>query len=169
MNKIIINKTFIYNNINLSFELFRQIRGLLEDLNDEYPDFFSWLNLVFNGIYRGERTIILFQNANQYIAISILKHTIDEKKICTFRVLNNYKRLSIGKQLMEDSLDILNDRYPLITVSSKRIEEFRPFLYKFKFEEFKMYRSYYRNDIIEYSFNAPIEKNSNLIFKCKTF
>ncbi|WP_178813315.1 hypothetical protein [Parabacteroides johnsonii] len=169
MNKIIVNKIFVQENLNLSFGIFRQIRILLEDLNDEYPDFFVWLNMVFDGVYRGERTILLYQVNNQYLAISILKHTEFEKKICTFRVLNAYKRLSIGKQLMKESLELLDEKFPLITVSSKRIEEFRPFLYKFKFEEYKTYKSYYRSDIIEYSFNAPIEKKCNKIFKCKIF
>ena len=51
MNKIIVNKIFVQENLNLSFGIFRQIRILLEDLNDEYPDFFVWLNMVFDGVY----------------------------------------------------------------------------------------------------------------------
>lgn len=158
-------KTEILNSSNITlhsnFESYKELFHFLEDLQKEYSNFHNWyFKKVFNSILLGERQIIIKKYKSEILGISILKNNLFEKKICTLRVNEKYRGLKIGTELMNHSLDILDDSIPLITVSSKRLSEFSKLLKNFNFELFKKYEAYYFKGLDEYSFNRPLQQES---------
>lgn len=158
MKTVVIDKHFFDCHKKDFFFFVPLIYDALSDLETEYPDFGKWLLQVFDDIPTRKRSILLKVYNEQIVAISIVKHTKNEEKISTFRVVSKYQQLGIGSELMEDSLYYLKNDSPIITVSEKRIIEFSPFLAKLKFENTQEIPSCYIKDISEYIFNGKLEK-----------
>lgn len=136
-------------------EVFARLTRFLSGLSCDYPFFEEWLSHVFSHVKSGERSILIC-NKDEYIAgVVILKDTVTEKKICTIRVATKYRRQGIGTMLMIKAFELLNDDYPLITVSDDHILDFRPFLLRFGFREMSKINSVYRYGHSEYYFNKP--------------
>lgn len=158
MKTIVIDKHFFDSYKKDFFSFIPLIYDVLSDLELEYPNFDKWLLQVFEEIPIKRRSILIKFYNEQIVAISIVKHTKQEEKISTFRVLPKYKRFGIGSELMEDSLYYLKNDSPIITVSEKRIFEFSPFLTKLKFEKTQEISSCYIKDVSEHVFNGKLEK-----------
>jgi hypothetical protein len=157
-------QTIIINSKNLESSYYnsyyKHLFSFLLDLESEYRGFRKWyFTTVFKGIIAGEREIIIKRLYNEILGIAILKNDLFEKKVCTLRVNEKYKGLGIGEELLKQSIDHLNEDYPLITVSSKHICEFTHLLNNFNFKLFKIYTSFYFPGVDEYSFNAALEKS----------
>lgn len=153
--------TVVYDFSNCNLASPEQLKSLdyiyqcLSFLETEYPSFKVWFYFkVLPGIARGERTIILNKNLSEIAGISILKKSINENKICTLWVNKKYQAKGIGQNLLENSIEILKDGKPLISVSESRMGEFRPLLEKFNFSLKNSYLSIYKKDAFEYSFNG---------------
>lgn len=141
-------------------EIIKEIYKNLSELEKEYPDFRHWF---FEKVKKElelkarSRTIIIKRIASDIVGIAILKHTDTEKKICTLRVSEGFRRRGIGTSLMRESIETLKCPYPKITVSSLRFPEFSQLLKAFGFTLYKVYYGYYKKDDFEYSFNGSIE------------
>lgn len=141
---------------NLANKFLLQLRILLSDLEYEYPFFTKWLEKVFYEMANSDkRKIIVCSGDNLFDiwGLSIIKNDEEEKKICTLRVMPNYQRRGIGTILLQKSLDLLGDSKPLLTVSEKYIDSFRPFLKKNGFVLKNKVKSLYQNGRFEYFFN----------------
>lgn len=131
-----------------------QVYRFLSDLEGFYPQFNSWFHLkVLSGIPNGDRKIITKTSGNRIIAVAILKKTDSEKKICTFRVSEEFRNNGLGTELMKESLKWLEYKKPLITVNEENITEFRSFLPKFDFGHPIELEGMYRNGKSEFIFN----------------
>ena len=95
-------------------------------------------------------------------AVLILKNT-DEKKICTLRVAEDYRNQGIATALLKVAFKELQCARPIITVSSYHIDEFKSLLEKNGFVLYKEYIDYYKQGIVEYAFNGPL--NETIVFK----
>ena len=114
--------------------------------------------------------LFVISDFDEVIGVSILKKTHLEKKICTFRIAENYQRQGIGTMLMKTSLEFLNTNKPIITVSSTKHAEFIPIFKRFNFCLKKVYFGKYRNLKIEYCYNGillpeTILKSQNIVVK----
>ncbi len=152
---------------SVDFDLQKKIAQELEPLNFIYPDFKDWLTQkVFRQLITDMRKIFVAQENEIICGILILKDTDEEKKICTLRVTPRYSRLGIGSQLIKLAQSELKTEYPVITVSEKHREEFRPIFEKFEFSFHQRYFNYYKEETTEYSYNGPIEPGeSNTFYK----
>lgn len=140
----------------------------LKDLNDSYPDFKEWFyDKVLKGILveNNKREIIIalskLENENvekKYIitGIAILKKTNDEKKICTFRIHEDYRNLGIGKSLFEECFEYLETNKPIITISGDRKEMFEPLIKQFEFTLEQELKDYYKKGSVEYVYNGTL-------------
>lgn len=100
-------------------------------LKDDYPSFVSWSNAIMPHIIRDDDTRKMFVAKGAFGNVAgylILKNTTYEKKICTLYVADEHRHNGIGKRLIDVALNELGTDKPLITVSSKHINEFRPLL-----------------------------------------
>lgn len=125
-------------------------------LRKSYPGFKKWYyNVVVPEIKLGSREIILKKIEDEIVAVSILKKA-EERKICTFIVLEQYQNQGIGKSLMEESLLYLETKNPMITVSSENLDKFKPILTRFGFQKEEELKGYYLSYSTEYVFNGHL-------------
>lgn len=152
--------------VTLADSLLYKLKPFLSDLAIEYPFFIEWLEKVFQELmFTDQRFIILCSGNNIFDikGVSILKKTDNERKICTLRVDKPYKHQGIGSYLLRKSIEILEDAYPLITVSGIHMKEFAPFLKKHGFVLKDKIKSLYRRGSYEYFFNVPYQHKYVLI------
>ena len=127
----------------------------LSDLNKYYPNFNSWFfKKVIPDCSIGNRKIIIKKSADKIVAVAILKKSIEERKICTFRVSEKAKRNGVGKELMLESLEWLQCNQPLITVNEENASEFEYFLRKFDFQKQSVLTNLYRPNKKEIIYNT---------------
>ena len=133
------------------------LRSFLSDLGNEYPFFLAWLDKVFYELSVSDRRIIILSKESDgfesILGVAILKNTQEERKICTLRVAEEYRRQGVGTALLEKSIKILGDSKPLITVSGLHMSSFGPFLKKNGFALKDKVKSIYRRGNYEYFFN----------------
>lgn len=159
-------ETIFLNNTTLELNKFflNKIYDFLLLLEDEYPLFKEWYfkKVLSNDYTLDDRSIILKIYKKEIAAVSIIKHS--EDKICTFRVNDKFQGLFIGTQLMWETIKIIKNDKPLITVSEDRLEQFSSILRNFDFKLYGIYESYYIKGKKEYSYNKPIEESTNRIY-----
>nr|WP_165359838.1 GNAT family N-acetyltransferase [Parabacteroides goldsteinii] len=164
MRTILIDKLFYNKQYGEFISFSKVITKILSDLKGEYPNFDQWILKTFNEVSKGQRTIILKMIDSKIVAISIIKHTKREQKLCTVRVMPKFKDFGIGTELMRESLSILKNDHPLATVSAARINEFRPLLRKINFEETQVLDAFYKKDSREYVFNGFLKESTSYVF-----
>jgi ribosomal protein S18 acetylase RimI-like enzyme len=143
-----------------------KLYNYLRDLAESYPDFDDWFyDTVIPAINlkNNTREIIIaiteVEKEKKYLisGIAILKKTKDEKKICTFRIHEDFRNCGIGSDLFEQCFSYLETRKPIITISQNRIEMFKSHLERYEFEETQQLNDYYKNGSIEFVFNGYLE------------
>ena len=112
----------------------------------EYPGFKSWYNNLFNVDFtlKSNREIIMCCYNENVIGVAILKNSVTEKKICTLRVDSKYKNNGIGKNLIKESLSILETDKPMITLHKSKEKEFERLFRFFDFQLEQSVRGYYK-------------------------
>ena len=143
-----------------------RIRNILADLEYCYPNFSLWIEKVFRELKdTDKRKIILVtdQNWSNILGVTIIKNTVQEKKICTLRVLKEYQDQGIGTILLKEAIKELKDPLPLITVSELQINTFKPFLERYGFVIKDKVKSLYRDGMYEYFFNKKHQHTAVLL------
>ena len=91
----------------------------------QYPEYWKWYyNKNIPRIITGTGEIIFFLDGITVAGLTILKKDEEEQKICTLLINEQYQKKSYGKSLLESSFDYLGTDKPLITIPTKRIDEF---------------------------------------------
>lgn len=151
----IIRRIFPHNTNDM--KIIRKVGDSLLFLRSEYPDFKDWYNRILK---LADREIYIATPCDQedcIAGIMILKNSPMQKKICTLCVMERYRGMKIGTQFIELACKRLETQVPLITVSQGHQPQFEGLFRKFGFQLFESYPNYYRNNVIEYSYNAEIE------------
>ena len=96
-------------------------------LNFEYPDFKKWYDTLFekDGRIRTERQILLCLYNDELAGVAILKKNNVEDKICTLRVSGKYRQIGLGRALLKESINYLQNERPLITVHIAKYHSFK--------------------------------------------
>jgi len=137
----------------------------LKDIN--YPGFEKWFyNTVLPEIKDGRRDIILslskLDNGRTVLSgIAIVKNHDTEKKICTFKINENYRGLGVGKGLFETCFEYLGTRSPVFTVSHNKKDMFSKLLDMFSFKETQCLKDYYISGLDEYVYNGKLNKRDS--------
>lgn len=110
---------------------------LTTDYNhQQYPEYFEWffkknLPRLFNGT--GE--IIFYLDALSIGGLAILKKDIDEKKICTLLISEEFRKKGYGKLLVEESFEFLGTSKPLITIPAFSVDKFSSIIKAYDWKE----------------------------------
>lgn len=164
---LLCNKLLSKNPVKFDY-YYRKVYSALASLNWEYPAFQKWyFEKVYGDISKGKRCMLIKEHNKQIVGVSILKKSEEETKICTFRISKSFQRFGFGQEMLIKSMDILESRKPIITVSEKRMVEFSKLLTNNDFTLYKEYEHYYNRRTSEFAFNGPIsplvtEAKSNL-------
>ena len=120
--------------------------------HDQYPGYLKWFYTVnLPRIFQGEEDIIFYLDGLEVVSLSTLKNS-DEKKICTLLVSKDYRKKGFSKQILEDSFEYLGTETPLITIPTKRLDEFDKIIDAYGWAESSRTDEYYSEEVI---FNAP--------------
>ena len=92
-----------------------------------------------------------------------MKKTPNEKKICTLRVKKYFQRQGIGRSLIEQGFEWLDNEKPLITVHKSRRNEFKPLFDFYGFHLEEMHKNYYQLFGTELVFNGMLPENNSII------
>lgn len=135
--------------------LLPRVSETLVPLSHEYPGFCSWYNSkVLTGLLTGDRSILISTDNDELTGIAILKHEKREKKICTLRIVSEFRGQGHGSALIGKARQLLRTDYPLITVPSPRLAEFEPVLRRYDFELAQRLPDHYIEGQTEYVFNG---------------
>ncbi|WP_410681010.1 GNAT family N-acetyltransferase [Avibacterium paragallinarum] len=86
----------------------------------------------------------------------MLKNKNGEKKICTIRVDEKYRKQGIGNALFDKAFKYLDTDSPLITVSEECDPSLKKLLKKYNFKQTSKKKNLYREGKLEYFYNERI-------------
>lgn len=127
---------------------------LLTDYNHEqYQEYLKWYySKNIPRVLNGTGEIIFYLDGFTISGLAILKKDVDEKKICTLMINEEYRKKGYSKEILESAFEYLETDKPLITIPTKRIEEFQSIITAYDWEESKRTDMYLSEEII---FNEP--------------
>lgn len=142
--------------------LVTKIYQLTKFVNEYYPNYKEWLfHKQLLRTITDEGNILFVRNPHdekEIIAMTALKKTENEQKICTLYVKENFQNHGIGSLLIEKSLEWLETKYPLITIPQDKFEIFLPIINKYNWQISSIEK--YSNDTIQEVIcnQKPLEK-----------
>ena len=142
-----------------------EIKRFLRPLCLEYPHFMSWYNNLYNNIdgsLKKEREIKLCFYGRTIVGLAILKKDNQEKKICTLRVDKRFQRNGIGRNLIKQSIEWLEEEKPLITVRRSKASQFDKLFTSFGFTLEESKPMYYSLFSAEQVFNGELPEKNKL-------
>lgn len=115
----------------------------------QYQEYYKWffqknIPRMFNET--GE--IIFFLDGLSIVGLSILKKDINEKKICTLLVSDDFQKRGYGKLLLEDSFKFLGTTKPLITIPAYSVDRFSSIISAYNWKESCRTNAYLSEEII---------------------
>ena len=110
---------------------------LLTDYNHkQYQEYLKWYySKNIPRVLNGTGEIIFYLDGLTVAGIAILKKDEFESKICTLMLDENYRKKGYSKDILEMSFDYLGTDKPLITIPSKRLDEFKSIINTYNWKE----------------------------------
>lgn len=150
---------------NLEGKFMDALYNNLKELVCSYPNFEKWFDNVVRpevACKDGRREIIISLSQvegmldNQLTGIAILKNTDLEKKICAFRIHEDFRSQGIGSDLFEYCFEYLGTRKPIMSISEDKFETFKSHISKYDFKLEQVLDDYYIKDKKEYVYNGTL-------------
>lgn len=154
---LIINRASLLASPDLLDVFFQLAREDVQFLRGTYPDFDEWLRKkVLPGISQGERTILVEERDARPVGLLIVKHTPDERKLCTLRVRPEYEYRGMGVRLFSTAFELLGTTRPLLSISEVALPKFGRIFDYFGFGCEATYNGLYLPHIQELSYNGVL-------------
>lgn len=156
MEKMINGKRY-YLYTSLSHDLKKiyqcEIYKFLSRLVFEYQGFKCWYKELYanESELKNDREIIICEDEVHILGIAIIKNGLNEKKICTLRVAQEYQHQGIGHNLIEMCMRQLHTDAPMMTLHKSKFNQFSKLLdyYDFKLEQAqKHYYSIFSTELV---------------------
>ena len=142
------------------------IRDFVSNFAVYYPDIDRWFtSKVQPGLTSGSRKILIDVANGKLNALSILKKSDSERKICTFWVAPAARGCGVGRRLLTNSIAWLECATPLLTVPEEEIQGFSALLSNASFRLTQSIPGAYRPGSIEYVFNGSIAARDNSVLQ----
>ena len=151
LNNDILKISIRYGYFNSKQE-YQKIYSCLEDAKKYYPNFEKWYNeKVIPDLINFKRELIIERRNKNIVGISIIK--LEEKKLCTLKIIDTFQNRGLGLKLFEKSFEKLNTEKPFLTVSEEKLAEFKKIFNYYSFNLTSVHNSLYRDGKKEYFFN----------------
>ena len=126
---------------------------------NDYPNHFRWyLEKTVPAIFRGTREVIVCKVNEKIAGVAFLKKEDNEKKICTFLVLEEFRKQGIATKLLESSFEFLETTKPLITLADYKLSMFSHIIRKYDWLQTQVLpKGFYNDRYTELVFNGNIE------------
>lgn len=156
--KIFISRSTVASDPECMMRFVESITDDMAFLRGCYPDFDEWLlDKVIPGIYSGERTAVVELRDSAVAGLLIVKHTDNERKLCTLRVRPDFECRGLGVRLFEAAFELLGTDRPLLSISEPSIPKFARLLTHFGFSKEAVYGGRYLPHVNEISYNGFLE------------
>lgn len=174
--RLLLNQKTVSDQPALLFDLLSLIELDAQFLRASYPLFNNWLaKKVVPGICAGERTVLIECRESAPVGLLIVKHTPEEKKLCTLRVRPHFESKGLGIKLFETAFELLETDRPLVSVSEIALSKFSKIFEHFGFSHEASYEGVYLPKVVEFSFNGVLsnarcvqrETSLSSIFRCE--
>jgi len=154
MEKYILSKM---NNKNFS-KAVNEIYLLTDYNHKQYQEYLKWYySKNIPRVLNGSGDIIFYLDGLSVAGLSILKKDLEESKICTLMISEDYRKKGYSKELLESSFDYLGTDKPLITIPSNRIEEFNKIIEFYDWKESIRTDEYLSEEIIFNKFKKKLK------------
>ena len=169
------NNNYYFQYSELTFEkkqaYYNEIKNFVRKIAWEYCDFWTWYDKLFSSDVELNQTreIIICQSHFQIAGIAILKKDSEEQKICTLRVAKEFQHQGIGKELMEQSIEWLENEKPLITVHKSKSSEFQSLFDRYGFVLEEKQRNYYHLFSTEFVYNGILPEKKFVLNQMEIF
>lgn len=143
-------------------KLAEQIYQITEFICIDYPKHKEWyFGKQLPGLTGLERNILFVRNPQditQIIAMTCLKKTAEERKICTLYVDDKCRGQGIGSTLVENAMQWLETTKPFITLADYKLPMFESLIKKYGWELKEKVKGFYNNQSYELCFNGALTK-----------
>lgn len=121
-----------------------QIYDMLSFIKKDYEHFFKWYwSVAIPKLINKQMEFILAIDDFKIIGVIILKKELDERKICTLYVSDNYQNKGIGTCLLNESFKYLETTKPIITFSDYKLSMFQKIIDKYDWSiDEQVYKEY---------------------------
>ena len=152
MEKYILSKM---NNKNFS-KAANEIYLLTDYNHKQYQEYLKWYYTKnIPRVLDGSGDVIFYLDGLSVAGLAILKKDLEEVKICTLMINEEYRKKGYSKELLESSFNYLGTDKPLITIPSNRLEEFSKIIDFYGWVENDRTYKYLSEEVI---FNEPIKR-----------
>lgn len=160
----------------LSEEEFIRLAKKIYDITDficeDYPKHKEWFfHQQIPRIFTPNGEILFARDENdrdKIIAVACLKKDLDERKICTLYVSEQFRGQHLGTKMIEESMKFLGTTKPFITLADYKLPMFQPIIDKYSWQLTEVIFGLYNNKSKELCFNGFLTKtNSNNKMKMK--
>ena len=146
--------------------LARKIYMLTDSMCNDYPRHNEWFftKQLPATINSDERNILFIRNPkddNEIISMTCLKRDNEEQKLCTIYVSDKYRKLGIGKAIVEESMRWLGTKKPLITFPAYKLETMKSVIKEYGWELTEIVTGLYNDGVQELCFNGKLTKNND--------
>lgn len=101
-----------------------EVRQFLQSAIAVYPDFNQWFDhKVIPGLRSGTRFILTRRLDQKLCGVCILKNE-NEKKICTLKIHEDYRRIGLARSLCDEAVNNLGTTKPHITMPLDMVPSF---------------------------------------------
>ena len=121
-----------------------------------YPGFDIWFDRTVLPSLGEDRVILLANIDGELAGFCVLKRNPSERKICTLYVSKAFRNRGVGSALVEYSLGLLDERFPLVTVPEELLPVYEGFFRRFGFCLSGSYVGLYRVGKREFFFNGTL-------------
>ena len=119
----------------------------------QYPDYYKWYyGKTIPRIFDQTGEIIFYLDGLTIAGLAILKKDLEESKICTLMMVEEYRKKGYSKALLESAFEYLGTTQPLITIPTKRLDEFSKIIQAYDWKESMWTDQYFSEEVI---FNNP--------------
>lgn len=156
--RLLLSRSTVQAQPELVIDFLRAVVDDVEFLRASYPRFDEWLlGKVIPGIYQGERTVLIEQRDALVGGLLIVKHSAQERKLCTLRVRPNFESKGLGVRLFETAFELLGTERPLLSVSEISRPKFSRLFAHFGFTQEATYEGRYLPKVDEFSYNGLLD------------
>ena len=146
-----------YSKIEHDNEILEKLYSKTKNLEKDYPLHYKWFHEKFAKELDGiKREIIYYEIEDKIVGVIFLKKNLEEKKICTIIIDEEYRNLGIGTKLLEESFKFLETTKPLITMPDYKENCFKKIISKYEWKKTQIINECY-------SQNSEIVFNERLI------
>lgn len=98
----------------------------------DYPEFSNWFDTHYSFL-KDDRKIILLLSDGKLSGVSLIKNTTNYFKICSFYILEKYRKNGLSSFLMNYIVNNFNEKDLLISVTNKNYFKYNKIFNSFNF------------------------------------